>query len=154
MKYWITGLSLLAFDLVTKQFSQHFLHENSQSIIPEFFDLTLAFNEGVAFSLPIPRFLQILITLAFFIYFFIWALENFTKLSKGEKWGSVLLVSGAIGNFIERVISGQVTDFLSLHYGNLFYFPIFNIADILIFLGVCAWILGRFFKPEDEPEIS
>ena len=144
MKYWITGIVLVALDIISKYAAESFLHENSITLIPEFFHLTLAFNEGVAFSLAIPKFIQIFITLAFLIYFFLWAGENFLALSKGERWGSILLVSGAIGNFLDRIFSGHVIDFLSVHYQNIYYFPIFNLADIAIFCGVMLWLVGSW----------
>ena len=150
MKYWITGILLLFIDGITKFSAQYFLSENSYNIIQNFFDLTLAFNEGIAFSIPVPKFLQILLTLAFFVYFFMWASHNFSLLSRGEKWGSVILVSGAIGNFLERVFFGHVTDFLSVHYFSDFYFPIFNGADIFIFIGVLLWIISAFWNTKQE----
>lgn len=154
MKYWITGIALLGADIGSKWAAQKFLIENTLTIFPDFFDLMLTFNEGVAFSLPLPRFLQILVTLCFLVYFFFWAAQNFSLLSAGEKWGSILIVSGAIGNFLERVFSGSVTDFLSFHYYQIFSFPVFNLADIFIFLGVVSWILGSFSKPQKTEEIS
>ena len=154
MRYWIIGIALLTLDITSKWSAQKFLGENIKTILPDFFDFMLTFNEGVAFSLPLPRFLQILVTLCFLVYFFLWARQNFSLLSAGEKWGSVLIISGAIGNFLERIFSGSVTDFLSLHYYNIFSFPVFNLADIFIFLGVVSWILGSFFNPQKTEEIS
>ncbi len=159
MKYWIMGIFLLLADGISKYWAQDFFSGEHIlqviSVIPEFFTLQIFFNEGVAFSLAIPRFIQIFLTLGFLIFFFIWAKEHFFKLSAWEKWGSVFLVSGAIGNFVERVIDGRVTDFLAFHlpfFGG-FDFPVFNFADIWIFLGVCLWLVGAIQEKKEE-EIS
>ncbi len=153
MRYWTTGILLILADIVSKYQAKHLLTNNEVIIIiQDFFSFNLAFNEGVAFSLPIPRFLQILITIAFLIFFFIWAKNNFSKLNIGERLGSLFLVSGAIGNFIDRIFSGDVTDFISIYYYDIISFPIFNLADIFIFLGVVSWFLSTFFKKTEEKD--
>ena len=61
------------------------------------------------------------------------------------RYGIVLLFSGALGNFIDRVALGYVRDFINfiiLGYD----FPVFNIADIAIVLGVCLIIVEIIFE--------
>ena len=149
MKYWIVAGIVFFLDMSTKWMAKFFLAGGSIPVIPYFFELKLAFNEGIAFSLPVPKFLQIFLTLAFFLGFFVWAKKYFDKLCSFEKWGSVFLIAGAIGNFWERVIFGKVTDFLSISLPDIFHFPIFNFADVFIFLGVCLWAWGSFRKEEE-----
>ncbi len=51
-----------------------------------------------------------------------------------EKWGLILIVSGAISNTIDRAINNYVLDFIYMHYKE-FYWPAFNFADIYITIG-------------------
>lgn len=148
MKYWIGGVLFLFFDTASKLAAKIYLDGNTLEVIPNFFQLQLAYNYGIAFSLPVPRLAQIFLTLCFFVFFYYWARKYFVHLSSLEKWGCVLIVSGAIGNFWERVLYSRVTDFLSfdipLPWIGIFPFPIFNVADVCIFGGVCLWIFGAW----------
>jgi signal peptidase II len=52
-----------------------------------------------------------------------------------------MILAGAIGNLIDRLVLGYVIDFIDLHY-QTFYWPVFNVADILISLGVVLLIFA------------
>lgn len=138
-------LVLLFLDIVSKYFAQSFLVDESIIVIENFFSLTLAFNTGVAFSFPLPYFLQIGISIIFFIILIWWARKYFYELSFVEQIGISIFLSGALANFWERLVFGHVTDFISLHFYKL-YFPIFNIADMCIFIGIILWMIGSFKK--------
>ncbi len=56
----------------------------------------------------------------------------------------VLIISGGIGNLLDRIIRGAVFDFILLHYGG-YYFPVFNFADILISVGIFLFMLNVVF---------
>lgn len=143
----IYGFCIIFFlDLVTKIISKRYLSEyDSIEIIPNFFHVKLAFNKGIAFSLPVPYFLQIIsgiILLGFIVY---WARQYFEEVSVYEKWGVTLLLAGASANLWERIIANHVTDFIYFFYKSgfiSFSCPIFNIADIAIFCGVVLWFWG------------
>ena len=60
-----------------------------------------------------------------------------------DRWGYTYILSGAIGNIVDRIINGFVIDFIYLHYKD-FYWPAFNFADIYITLGVCMILLQIF----------
>lgn len=141
MKFYYTVGILFALDAGSKWAAKNFLLDTPIIIWENFFSLQLYFNEGIAFSLPVPRFFQIFLSLLFLVGFYFWAQKYFSHLSKLEQWGSCILLSGALGNMWERIIFGQVTDFFAV-----WVFPVFNIADIAIFLGVLLWILGSFRK--------
>ncbi len=55
-----------------------------------------------------------------------------------------LILAGALGNGIDRVVSGYVVDFILVHYGS-WYFPAFNVADICLSVGAALWI-GALFQ--------
>jgi signal peptidase II len=56
-----------------------------------------------------------------------------------------LILSGAVGNMIDRVMNGFVVDFIDFHYQD-FYWPIFNFADIFISIGVVMLIIADWKK--------
>ncbi len=139
MKYWSLIFLLFSIDFATKMMAKSFLLLKTITIWDPYLKLYLAFNEGIAFSFPLPNFLQIFITSIFIIGFLWWWHENFYMLLLGERVGSLFVFSGALGNFWERVVFGEVTDFILIRFP-FYSFPIFNIADILIFFGVLIWL--------------
>lgn len=132
-------------DLVSKLSAQYFLQNTNISLWGEFFTLQLSFNSGIAFSLPVPHWVQILFTLVFFVFFGWWARKYFFETSTLEQIGITFFIAGAFGNFWERVVYQHVTDFIALEFPPL-YFPVFNIADICIFGGVVLWFWGSTQK--------
>ena len=69
------------------------------------------------------------------------------KPQKVLKIALVLIVSGALGNFIDRLINGYVVDFIHVV---LFNFPVFNFADIMVVVGAGLFIFHIFFLDEEE----
>ena len=55
------------------------------------------------------------------------------------------MMAGALGNLIDRVRLDYVVDFLHVHNGNVWHFPIFNVADVAINLGVALILFDSFF---------
>ena len=79
------------------------------------------------------------------IFFIIISLIIWYFLSKSilEKWALIVIIAGAISNFVDRLIHESVTDFIYFHY-NQYYFPAFNIADIAISMGVVIMIIATY----------
>lgn len=68
--------------------------------------------------------------------------------ARGQGWlamGLALIVGGAVGNVIDRIVHGYVVDFISVHYGGWF-FPAFNVADSAITVGAAILIIQSFFE--------
>lgn len=131
IKYLLIIFLLVGADQLTKFYA----HQNLDSPLKilSFFQLKLVENVGIAFSLPLPQY----VTLIFTVLVLIWLGHQlfFKKVKFIEAGASILILSGALGNLIDRVLYGRVTDFLAF-----WEFPIFNVADILISLGI-AWFL-------------
>ena len=114
-------------------------------IIPNYLSFTFVKNEGAAFGLFQGK-LFIFLTAAIIAVFTI--LRFLRKIPKDELWlrtGLALLLSGALGNFIDRIHLGFVIDFIDLHWYQ-YHWPVFNIADLVIDAGVFM-ILWKVFKP-------
>jgi signal peptidase II len=63
-----------------------------------------------------------------------------------------LIIGGALGNLIDRILYGAVVDFIDLHYMNLHWY-VFNIADICISIGCILLVLAEITKkPIDKPK--
>jgi len=118
-----------------------------------FFNLRLGFNTGVSFGLfnetfaDAPALLAGLM-LVIVVMLAIWALraQTFT-----EALGLGLVISGALGNIIDRLRIGAVIDFLDLHAAG-WHWPTFNTADIAIVTGAVLLMFGGLFdrRPEEE----
>lgn len=138
-------------DRVSKMMVLSHTHNMPLVIIPNFFTLTYVKNPGVAFGwFPDWRFPPIVMA---FIMIVIIAYYSF-QLPPEEKltrWSLALLVGGAIGNLFDRVNYGFVVDFFLFHFGR-FDFPVFNIADIAIDLGVFLLFIDIFFLSGEESE--
>ncbi len=133
----MTIFLLVVFDQLSKYLSRLYLVDESWQIFP-YFKLELAYNTGIAFSLPVPQILVLLLTVVI-VTVLIWQMYKMA-LSKYLLWAYMLIVAGAIGNFIDRVLFGKVTDFIAV-----WDFPIFNLADTWVSLGVVCFLYDEFF---------
>lgn len=113
---------------------------SSHTIIDNFFYFTYAHNEGAAWGMlegKISLFLLVAIVAVIGMIYY------FTKTTKEEvltRFGLVLALAGAIGNLIDRVCFGYVRDFIDfIIFG--YNFPIFNIADMALVIGIGLIIL-------------
>ena len=109
------------------------------TIIKDFFYITPAFNYGAAWSILYGQrlFLIIISIIALIMIYFVFIKDK--KLNKIEALGYIMLISGIIGNLIDRVIYGYVIDYLDFYIFG-YDFPIFNLADTFIVVSVCLLI--------------
>ena len=122
---------------------QHFHPGEVLPVLP-FFNLVLTFNEGAAFSFLSnaggwQRWFFIGLTLAVSAGLVVWM----SRLRNGEKWlaaALALVLGGALGNLVDRLRFGRVTDFLDFHWQG-WHWPAFNLADSAITLGVVLLLL-------------
>ena len=106
----------------------------SITIIPGLLSFTFHFNEGGAWGLLFGEmFIFYLITLGSFVLFYFLLKDINYKTKKLYTSGVILMIAGAIGNFIDRLAFQKVTDFIRFDF---IQFPIFNIADICLVIGV------------------
>ena len=126
----------------------------SKPVIQDLLHFTYVTNDGMAFGLSFPGGKHVLlimtILLTGFIMGFLWKEKNGHPLIK---YGLALILSGAIGNLIDRMLYGKVVDFLDLMIGN-FHWYIFNIADSSVTIGMILFIIHSIYieqkKTNDE----
>lgn len=149
----------LIIDIVTKNLikSKLMLYD-AVPVIDGFFNIVYVLNPGAAFSFlhdmneSYRRLFFITVTIiAIFVVLYIFAREK----SKINTAGFALILSGAIGNLIDRIVIGKVVDFLDFYY-KTYHFPAFNVADSCITIGVALIIIDMLFfsKKRDDDKKS
>ena len=161
ISFMISGCSA---DLKTKEIAKTNLKDNSIVLIKNTFDLRYVENHSIAFgflssikkSIRLPLIFILTISATMFAFVMIWKIMN-------KKFRLLLpffiLIGGAYGNILDRMFNGFVTDFFHVHYFYEYNFPVFNVADVLVNIGVfliiIQWkdfrpIFDDLFKKENE----
>ena len=149
---WLTAL-VVALDQTTKQWADAALDYNRPvSVIDGFFNFTLLYNKGAAFSFLSnaggwQRWFFTALSLTVSIALFIW-LKKLPADKKILAAGLALILGGAIGNLIDRSVYGHVIDFIDVYYQN-YHWPAFNIADSAITLGAGCLLLDILKEPRN-----
>jgi len=151
---WLTILWVVI-DQITKQWvAGSFDYRETLAVLP-FFNITYVHNPGAAFSFLADqggwqRWFFTAIAAIASIIFIVWL----AKTSKKQTMLSIsfaLILSGAVGNLIDRVLFGYVIDFIDFHWSGT-HFPAFNVADSMIFIGAALMLLDSFMNPEPEKD--
>ena len=131
--YSAVVLVLVVADQLSKYWAVTALAQGPFILIPDVFELELHRNPGIAFSMLsghgwifIPT--SILMTILLFVIL----VRSPMRTSKLFAFSTLLIISGAIGNLIDRIVLGEVIDFFSF---TLIDFPIFNFADCCVVVG-------------------
>jgi signal peptidase II len=154
---WIVALTVFVADqaskwLITGPVGLPYL---DQIVLLPIFRLIWVQNHGVSMgfltaSSDLQRWALALVTggIALFVAFWLWR--------ETKKWDVValgLVLGGALGNILDRVRLGYVTDFLNLHFGAWSPFYVFNVADVAISVGVALLVL-RAIVTRDVPRLE
>lgn len=150
--WYLAALAVVVLDQLTKYAALAYLDYGQPVVVTGFFNLTLLYNPGAAFSFlgdagGWQRWFLILVSLVISAVITVWM----ARLPAGagrQKLALALILGGAIGNLWDRVALGHVVDFIQLHYHG-FYWPAFNIADAGITLGAVAMILDTLRSGPD-----
>lgn len=114
--------------------------------LPNILSLTYTKNDGGAFGILGGQSSILLLGSAVAVGFVLWMLLKGPP-TRGTSVGCSLILGGAIGNLLDRIVAGQVTDFLDLEFWPLKQWPVFNAADVAIVLGVAVLFLAAL-RPE------
>lgn len=146
------AIFVIMVDQISKIFLENILQLNeSMKVIKDFFYLTLCRNEGVAFGILSNQ--RVIIIVASLIAILI--MYRFMFLFKKNRRNNLafgFLLGGLAGNLIDRVLLGYVRDFFDFIIFS-YDFPVFNVADIAIFIGVMLLIYA-IIRGEDSSEIN
>lgn len=143
----VLGAALLVIDQVVKEAVREAALADvfPITVVPGVIDFTFVMNRGAAFGIG-QGFGLVSVGIAVAVVgFSVWYLACAEKVSKLEVVGLGLVLGGAVGNAVDRVLHGFVTDFIATTFID---FPVFNIADIGIVVGVALAFIGfAFFSP-------
>lgn len=131
----------LVIDIVSKLIVSNLMNVNeSIRVIKDFFYITYVRNTGAAWSIFAGETWLLIIVSLIIISFIVWYIYKNRPKSKLEIVGYSMVLGGAIGNFIDRVIYGYVIDFFDFYIFGYDY-PIFNLADSFILIGVILLVI-------------
>jgi len=146
LKAYGIAAAVLALDRTTKWLvERHVSFADTYQVIPGFFDIVHSQNRGVAFGVFNDstfewRTTVLVLMTAAAIVLVSGALWNARRFDPLTLWGLSLILGGAAGNEFDRVVSGQVTDFLEFYLGS-YHWPTFNVADSALVVGSCLFLL-------------
>lgn len=156
-RWWLLVLVLLVLDQITKIWANTALNYDQPVEIVPFFNLTLRYNYGAAFSFlhdqgGWQRWFFTVIASVVSVALVAWISRIGTVKEKAlEACALSLVLSGAVGNLYDRVSYGYVIDFLEVYYKS-HYWPAFNIADSAICIGAGLMILDMLLNKKKEDE--
>lgn len=156
--YLIISLIIIFLDQITKIAVRHFMVlGQSISVIGDLFRITYVQNPGAAFSLSFGSEAtnRILFSIISFIMIFVIVILFKKSVTKWEKIAYSLIIGGAFGNLIDRILLGSVTDFLDSDFPDFIMerWPVFNIADSAIVVAVILlFVYTIFFEKRNESE--
>lgn len=118
------------------------------SLIPKCLSFTYVENKGAAFGIfKNKKFLLVGVTGIVTAAMIFYLIKN-KNLNKYVKISVSLIIAGAIGNLIDRIYFGFVTDFIHFYIGNVFDWPVFNVADISVVCGTILLAVMLLFQKE------
>ena len=139
------ALAVILLDQISKTVVIGVFQLGDSRTITSFFNLVRVHNSGAAFSFLAGAsgwqrwfFVGLGVAAALFI---VWMLRSHSG-QRLFSWALALILGGAVGNVVDRLLHGHVVDFVQLHYGG-WYFPSFNIADGAITLGAILLIVDE-----------
>lgn len=140
----------LLFDQIIKFLVSKYI--TNITIIPNFISLIYAENDGVAFSmLSGGRIIIIIISIILLSFLNYYMNKDYVSKKKDDILMDIsygLLFGGILGNLLDRIIRGIVIDYISINIIG-YHFPIFNLADVMITIGVIIMII-RTLKSESK----
>ena len=147
-------ISIIALDLYTKFVVSG---DNNTIIVSSFIKLHTINNYGIAFSLfdGLQDGGRLLLSIVILIVLIFVAYELYKNLRSSINYilGLSLVLGGGVGNFIDRFDNGSVTDFIILHYENIYFPAVFNIADLAISIGAIFIIFHLAGIPRGSSQV-
>ena len=140
----LAAAALIGIDQAIKLWATNVLQPiGAMPLIPHVVELRFVLNPGMAFSLLSGRQLFLIVaTSAALILVAYWLLFR-SRNNRLQQAALILVLGGGIGNLIDRVLNGEVVDYINLLFMR---FAVFNFADICVCVGVALWVLVIFLE--------
>ncbi|MBT2292658.1 signal peptidase II [Paenibacillus albidus] len=154
MVYYLIALIAFLIDRGTKYLIATRLELGEQiPVIGDFFIITSHRNRGAAFGILQGQMWFFFVVTAVVVIGIVWYLNKVKATRKLLPTALGLVLGGAVGNFLDRLMNGEVVDFLMFNFGS-YTFPIFNVADSCIVIGVGLIILDSLRDLRGGEEIT
>ena len=149
-KIVLISIIVLLIDQITKLIVKNKISSGTIiKVIGNFFRLTYLENSGAAWSILEGKTIFLIIISFVFLFYVINCIKKDKRDTKINILSYSFIIGGIIGNMIDRIIYHRVIDFLSFKIFS-YYFPVFNIADSLIVIGVILFIIDTILEGKDE----
>lgn len=150
--YYVMAILLIIVDQLSKWWIvQNFALHEEMVLIPGLFSLFYIQNTGAAWGIFAGKMWFFYIITIVVVGYLIYTFHQYKGNSKVMKWGFSFILAGAIGNFIDRLLNGFVVDMFRLDFIN---FPIFNVADVCLTVGVALVIIYVLFLEKNDIQIE
>ncbi len=151
MSVLLVSVAIVILDQVTKALTRNSLElYQSVPVIKNFFHLTYVTNDGIAFGMNIPGGGYFFTIIALFLTgLLIWYLWQSRSKAFLLRLSLAVILAGAMGNLVDRVLYGKVVDFLDFMIGS-YHWYIFNIADSAVTVGIGLFLYYSFFRDSKE----
>lgn len=143
---FILAAAIFVVDQATKLYVLHRvdLSDGPVALLP-FVDITLVWNRGISYGLfqqdGVGRWLLVAVTAIASVALAVWLWRARRMM---VAIAVALILGGAVGNLVDRVVYGAVVDFVSMHYGQFSWY-VFNVADAAIVVGVIILVADAVF---------
>ena len=138
----LAAAALIGIDQAIKLWATNVLQPiGAMPLIPHVVELRFVLNQGMAFSLLSGKQLFLIIATSIALIFVAYGLFFRSRGRYLQQAALLLILAGGIGNLIDRVLNGEVVDYINLLFMR---FAVFNFADICVCVGVALWVLVIF----------
>ena len=149
--YFILIIIYVLLDQLTKLLIIKNIPYHSFIQLNDYFSIVNVGNTGIAFSMfqnnNIFFIVLISLVLIYIIFFIIKNNKEFTKLQINC---FLLILSGGIGNLIDRIFRGAVVDFIDIGYKEVYRWPAFNVADSCVCVGIILFVISILFSNKNK----
>lgn len=153
--WYLTAIIIVVLDQASKHAIEAAFEYGETKVFTSFFNFTLAYNPGAAFSFLAgaggwQRWFFAVIAIVASVLLTVW-ISRTAQQKPREAFALAFILGGALGNLYDRIVLGHVVDFIVVHYHDN-YWPAFNLADSAISLGAAILIIDMLFTKENTKE--
>ena len=144
----LAAAALIGIDQAIKLWATNVLQPiGAMPLIPHVVELRFVLNQGMAFSLLSGRQLFLILTTTAALLLVAYMLFFRSRGKLLQQTAFILVLAGGIGNLIDRVLNGEVVDYINPLFID---FAVFNFADICVCVGVALWVLVILLEEVDD----
>lgn len=151
--WYVVAVVVMVLDQASKHAIEAVFDYGETKVFTSFFNFTLAYNTGAAFSFLADaggwqRWFFAVIAVSASVLLTVWIART-SATNPREAFALAFILGGALGNLYDRIVLGHVVDFIVVHYQDN-YWPAFNLADSAICLGAFVLLVDMFMNKEKD----